>query len=1267
MYTVNVLGTVKRTGLKDSIVFDRKYQRALKNCHLFSHLIILWMEFDFNDSRISRQSMANRVSKISTDAGIFATREIKRPNPLGLTTVRIIRVHQNAGVVEFMTADIPDQALVIDVKAHIPASDRVKEAIVPAEFSKLPDFIPEHSVEDDTDQEILFFDPAESGLPVLELYQIGLTGVVSGKSLIRIHERYLPGLKGLENFSHIRVIWWFHRFDNPRYRRMMRVTPPYENAPQSGVFATRSPVRPNPIGLTTAKLANMDLKQGILDVDGFDAFENTPIIDIRPYIPAFDRVESFKVPDWFKHWPAYTIDENEFKTADPDKLIAGDGDRLRGRYRTSESMARGSDRPGSKGKTAGIRQAVEKHDAIQIRGARQNNLNNIDVVIPHRSLTVITGVSGSGKSSLAFDTLYAEGQYRYLKTLSTTARQLTDQMEQPDVDQIIGLNPTIALEQRSLMQNSRSTVGSLTDIFSLLRVLFAKVGVRHCPTCSRAVQPQSAAGIADMLMQLPPELYFSIYPLHEEGSQAAIDFTLSAKRPSKAGRFYEHLRKAIQKAYHEGHGYAGVTMETGEAYCFCERNACPYCKRFFFEMTRSLFNNNNPDGMCPDCEGTGAKYTVDPQKIVEQPHLSLLDGASSWFGKLRNTKPTGNWMRAELFALADLNNIDLEKSWHDLPKRFRQQVLYGTGEKILNWSYDVKTRGRAIGFERPARGAVNNIKRLLSQTSSPGSRKRLLQYTSREKCSTCNGEKISTEARFVRIYNKRYPEVVRMTIAEISLWLSELDRGLQPEQHVIVENLLKEIQERIQALINIGLHYLTLDRSLPTLSGGETQRIRLAGQLNNELSGLIYILDEPSVGLHPRDNRNLLDTLMKLKSNGNTVIVVEHDAQTMKCADWLIDIGPGAGMHGGEVVACGRPAQVMENQKSITAKYLRGDKSTAAPAARKIPRDWIKLSGCTKNNLKQVDVRFPLALFTCVTGVSGSGKSSLVVETLAPILKNQLSGAHHRPNNYDAIEGLHLVDKLIRIDQSPIGRTPRSIPATYTGVFDEIRKVYARTPEAKKRKFSVSYFSFNAEQGQCETCKGFGKRRIELNFMPDVWVVCPDCRGARYQHRILDIKYKSKSIAEVLEMEAKDALAFFEEEKKVVNILQTLVDVGLEYIKLGQNAMSLSGGEAQRIKLAKELSQGDTGKTIYILDEPTTGLHFADIRRLLDIIQLLTKAGNTVIVIEHNLDVINAADWVIDLGPEGGHAGGHVVAQGTPEKIMMTEGSYTGRYLKLPQ
>ncbi len=912
-------------------------------------------------------------------------------------------------------------------------------------------------------------------------------------------------------------------------------------------------------------------------------------------------------------------------------------------------------------------------DAIIVRGARQHNLKNIDVTIPRDKFVVITGVSGSGKSSLAFDTLYAEGQRRYMEGLSTLARRLVGQMERPKVDHVLGLTPTVAIEQKNIARNPRSTVGTITEVYDYLRVLFARVGTRHCPQCGRAVKPHTVRQIVDQLAALAPGTCFQLFAPKSQTVDLIADQLIIPDDVDSQTEFHRHLSDAIDVTLEAGNGRLIVTLENGEQVLFSQHSECPHCNVIFFELSPASFSFNNPDGMCPDCTGLGVKLDIDPDLIITEPHLSLLDGASPWYGNLRQTKPSGNWMRSELFALADLMNVDLELPWNELPEKFQDAALYGTGDEIIHWTYHMKNRGRSIEFERPAQGAVNNIQRLAQQTKSEASRRRWLQFMREQPCPTCQGERLCPEARFVTVGGTRLPQVTTMTIAQAHEWVAGLPRKLTPEQLEIASEALNELSLRLQAMLNLGLHYLSLDRPAPTLSGGEGQRIRLASQLGCGLVGIFYVLDEPSIGLHPRDHRPLLDTLSQLRDAGNTILVVEHDTDTMREADWLIDLGPGAGVLGGELVAAGTPETVMAHPDSLTGRYLSGELQVASPNGRerRDPEGWLTVVGAQRHNLKGIDVRFPLGLMTCVTGVSGSGKSSLVAQTLSPVLSRALHGAQTLPGPHDRIEGLERIGKVINIDQAPIGRTPRSNPGTYVKVYGEIRKVFASTPEAKARKFKAGRFSFNVKGGRCKACKGHGRRKVEMHFLPDVWVTCAECNGQRFNRQTLEIEYKGKSIADVLDMDVQEALDFFasdddnhQHHPKISHILQTLRDVGLDYVKLGQSALTLSGGEAQRVKLAKELARVAIGDTVYILDEPTTGLHFADIQKLLDVLHRLTDAGNTVIVIEHNLDVIKTADWIVDLGPEGGDEGGYIVAQGTPEEVARAAESYTGQFLR---
>lgn len=944
---------------------------------------------------------------------------------------------------------------------------------------------------------------------------------------------------------------------------------------------------------------------------------------------------------------------------------------------------------------------------IQVRGARQHNLKHIDVRIPRNKLVVITGVSGSGKSSLAFDTIYAEGQRRYLESLSSYARQFVGQMEKPQVDQITGLSPAIAIEQKTISKNPRSTVGTVTEIHDYLRVLYARVGLPHCPQCGRAVQPQSAHQIMVQLAGLPQGTRFQVLAPVVRGRKGVLagllrqarkdgytrarvdgepvdlasasslpeldknkkhDIELVVDRlqipedPDDPG-FRTRLLDSVETALRAANGLVVVSLEDEEL-VLSEHNACPNCDLSFPELQPNLFSFNSPFGMCPECNGLGVKLQVDPELVITQPQLSLLDGASPWFGNLRKKQP--GWTYNVLTSIAEHYGADLEQPWENLPEEFRQVLLYGSGGAKMHFkhaSQDGSWKGESY---RDVKGILYNVNRLFRQTRSEYTRRFYMQFLRQLPCPKCLGERLCPEARFVTVDGRRLPELTSDSLADLYDWIEQLPTVLNEEQRQVGEELILEIRQRLQFLRNVGLHYLALDRPAPTLSGGEGQRIRLASQIGSGLVGVLYILDEPSIGLHNRDHRALLDTLAHLRNIGNTVLVVEHDAETMRTADWLIDLGPGPGVLGGEVVAAGTPEEVMAHPASLTGRYLSGELQVTPPNGkhRRNPTGWLTLTGARLHNLKQVSVRLPLGTMIGVTGVSGSGKSSLVAQTLYPLLARALNKAQAVPGPYETVEGLEQLDKVIHISQDPIGRNPRSNPGTYVGVLSEIRRVFAETPEAKALGYGAGRFSFNVKGGRCEACAGYGFKKVEMHFLPDVWVRCKDCDGRQFNRQTLEIRFKGKNIAEVLDMDVQEALEFFTHFPQIQRILQTLHDVGLDYIKLGQSALTLSGGEAQRVKLAKELSRAATGRTVYFLDEPTTGLHFADIQRLLDVLHRLVDAGNTVLIIEHNLDVIRSCDWLVDLGPEGGEQGGYIVAEGPPEAVSRVKTSHTGRALR---
>ncbi len=945
-------------------------------------------------------------------------------------------------------------------------------------------------------------------------------------------------------------------------------------------------------------------------------------------------------------------------------------------------------------------------EEIIIRGAKEHNLKNVDVRLPRFKLIVITGVSGSGKSSLAFDTLYAEGQRRYVESLSAYARQFIGQMEKPKVDFIGGLSPAIAIEQKAVSRNPRSTVATVTEIYDYLRVLFARVGTPHCPQCGREVRAQSPQEIVKQVAALPAGTRFMVLaPLarnrkgafqdvlaqaRAEGfARARVDGTLhsldekialdkkkkhtvelvvdrlsappadDAAAAEQRSDFISRLADSIETALRKSEGLVGISPAGGEAWLLSDRNACPDCGLSFPEMNPAMFSFNSPLGMCPECNGLGNKFEFDPDRMVA-PEKSLLEGGVRPWGELAKKQKSGTYKLAQ--QIVEQFGHDLATPWQKLSKKCRDAILYGGAHFTWKWD-NQRSSGQIEGnFE----GIFNTIKRRYKQTQSEWARQWYTGMMSQQPCPACHGQRLRPESAAVTVGGQTISAATALSIGEALRWVESLWPGLSAEQREIAEEVLKEINERLQFLVNVGLHYLTLDRPAPTLSGGEGQRIRLASQIGCGLVGVLYVLDEPSIGLHSRDNRRLLDTLERLRDMGNTVVVVEHDEETMRTADWLLDLGPGAGINGGHLVAAGTPAAVAADPASLTGRYLSGAEAVCSPTGQRRPTNgkWLTLAGARQNNLKRLTVRFPLGLFTCVTGVSGSGKSSLVAQTLEPALAHELHRADTHPGAYDRLEGLEHVSKVINIDQSPIGRTPRSNPATYADLMPLLRDLFALTPEAKARGYRSGRFSFNVKGGRCEACRGHGKKLVEMHFLPDVWVTCNVCKGTRFNDETLQVRYKGKNVAEVLELDVAEALAFFENVPPARRILQTLADVGLGYVKLGQSATTLSGGEAQRVKLAKELARASTGDTVYILDEPTTGLHFADIQKLLDVLHRLTDAGNTVIVIEHNLDVIKTADWVVDLGPEGGDAGGQMVAEGTPEQVAQVAASFTGQSLK---
>ncbi|WP_048815458.1 excinuclease ABC subunit UvrA [Methanosalsum zhilinae] len=931
---------------------------------------------------------------------------------------------------------------------------------------------------------------------------------------------------------------------------------------------------------------------------------------------------------------------------------------------------------------------------IIIKGAKEHNLKNIDLNLPRDKLIVITGLSGSGKSSLAFDTIYAEGQRRYVESLSAYARQFLGLMEKPDVEYIEGLSPAISIEQKTTSKNPRSTVGTVTEIYDYLRLLYSRIGIRHCPDCGEMIEPQSIDQIVDNIKKIPEGTKIHILSplvrerkgeykklisdiLTEGFSRVRIDgevIPIEEALDVELGRYQKHnieivvdrlvikegiderLADSVETAIEKSGGTIIVHLLDDKELVFSEKLACPACGTGFEDLEPAAFSFNSPQGACQTCHGLGTSMEFDPELIVPDDSLSLRDGAiEPWSSR------DGYHMQS-LESLAKHYDFSMDVPYRELSKKVQNTIMYGTKKKIP--FLHVGRKGGLWKHTGRFKGVIANLSKIYDKTESESTKEKLNKYISTKPCSTCNGARLKPTSLAVTLDSLNIIDVTKLSVQDCLHFFEHLELKLTSREFTIGRLILKEIKSRLGFLIDVGLDYLTLDRASATLSGGEAQRIRLATQIGSSLMGVLYILDEPSIGLHQRDNLRLINTLKNLRDIGNTVLVVEHDEETILNADHVVDMGPGAGIHGGYIVAEGTPQQVIDDENSLTGKYLKGEVSISVPEIRRTGNGTLTLEKAEENNLKNIDVSFPLSTMICITGVSGSGKSTLISETLNKVLAQKLHGSREKPGKYGNIRGIENIDKVITIDQSPIGRTPRSNPATYTNLFTPIRELFSQTQLARARGYKQGRFSFNVRGGRCEACSGDGIITIEMHFLPDVYVPCEVCHGKRYNRETLEVTYKNKSIADVLDMTVEEALEFFEHIPKIERKLRTLFDVGLGYIKLGQASTTLSGGEAQRVKLATELSKKSTGKTLYILDEPTTGLHFDDVKKLLQVLHRLVDSGNTVIVIEHNLDVIKTADWIIDLGPEGGEKGGEVIAKGTPETIAVSEGSYTGEFLK---
>ena len=935
---------------------------------------------------------------------------------------------------------------------------------------------------------------------------------------------------------------------------------------------------------------------------------------------------------------------------------------------------------------------------ISVRGAREHNLKNVDVDIPRDKLVVLTGLSGSGKSSLAFDTIYAEGQRRYVESLSAYARQFLELMQKPDVDHIDGLSPAISIEQKTTSKNPRSTVGTVTEIYDYLRLLFARIGVPYSPATGLPIESQTVSQMVDRVLAMPEGTRLLVLApivrgrkgeyrkelqdllkrgfqrvkvdgkLHEIAEVPALnkklkhDIEVVVDRVVVREGIQTRLADSIETALNLADGIAfAENADKDERTIFSAKFACPVSGFTIEEIEPRLFSFNSPHGACPTCDGLGSKMYFDAAMVVPEEGISLREGAIVPWSRAATPSP---YYLQTLEGLAKFYKFSLNTKWKELPAKTRNAILHGSGDDVVPISYDDGMRTYTV--KRPFEGVLPNLERRWRETESDTIREELSRYQSATACETCNGYRLKAEAMAVKVGGLHIGQACEFSILEARQWFLDLTKKLKPKEKDIAARILKEINDRLGFLVNVGLDYLSMSRSSGTLSGGESQRIRLASQIGSGLTGVLYVLDEPSIGLHQRDNAKLLETLVHLRDIGNTVLVVEHDEEAIRQADYVIDMGPAAGVHGGEIIAEGTPADIMASKKSVTGQYLTGARSVAIPKQRRkrVSNKQLRVVGAKANNLQDVTVEFPLGLFTCVTGVSGGGKSTLTIETLYKALSRKLNNSRELPGAHERIEGLEWLDKIVDIDQSPIGRTPRSNPATYTGAFGPIRDWFAGLPEAKTRGYAPGRFSFNVKGGRCEACQGDGLIKIEMHFLPDVYVQCDVCKGKRYNRETLEIHYRDKSIADVLDMTVEDGAEFFKAVPTIREKLETLNRVGLGYIKIGQSATTLSGGEAQRVKLAKELSKRATGRTLYILDEPTTGLHFEDVRKLLEVLHELVDSGNTMIVIEHNLEVIKTADWIVDMGPEGGNGGGRVVAVGTPEDVAKVKDSYTGQYLK---
>jgi len=1164
--TLKPIGKVDKKDNNKIVKILDEYAKALKNLSKFSHAIL----FTYNLDKVSHY------------------------------VTKILAIDEKKGMLIIDSDDINENSIIYDIKPYFSCEDNLFDSNV-TNIAKADSAVEDIKYENDL---------SKDDLPgISKIKTSGIFKNIAGQGTLILDEKSI--LENAKEIEYAKIIWWFNRSDDSKFRNTIVCKPPYENAPECGIYATRSPIRPNPIACTLVKIVNIEDNR--IMVDGFDGFDNSIIVDVLPYEKNKDSIANAIIPKWLSHWGNYKSFEKEKVIDKTVKLELSDTDRFLEEYLYDK-------RKHDSNTVEDVHKDVS-YDSISVHNAYENNLKNINADIPKNKITVITGVSGSGKSSLAFDTIYNESNRQFLSIMDNN-----NAIQKPKVNELTGLVPAVGIGQRTPSLNPRSTVGTYSGISELLRSLFATIGVRHCEHCHKGIEVLSQGEIINIVEKLSKTKDIAIMP-HGTEERILLDGDTEA---------------IVKDALEKGSGAIYIIIEDNQ-YLFQAKLFCYHCNTIMFDTIPSMFSGNNPEYMCKTCKGLGYEFKVNPKSIVNNTQLSILDGASKWWGDLRKfrDKPNANWMRGEVLALAKDMDVDLDLPYEDLPDDFKQQLLHGSNGRKVKLSYKSPS-GRSGTIERPVEGTINTLNRLIRESQSSDRLSVVIEeYVEKGVCSSCDGEKLAEIGRLTEINQTRYPICDNMSIDTLKKWIKDLE--LSEIKHHKSAIIIQKLIYQTQRIIDMGLGYLSLSRSMPTLSGGEIRRLQLSSQFGTNLTNMLYVLDEPTKGLHSKDYGKLMDKIKELRDKDNTIIMVEHRKEVIEQADYLIDIGKGAGKYGGEVIACGTIDEIKANKDSITGRHLVAIEDKQTKKQDKTFDNNIVLRGAKGNNLKNIDVDFPLNAFICVTGVSGSGKSSLVSNTLYPAIASRLGYRIDNCLPYSDIIGTEHVQDIILVSQKPIGRTPKSNPATYTGVFDLMRNVFAKTDMAKKLKYTKDYFAFNGKKGQCAVCNGLGQIKTPMNFMDDIWITCHACKGKRYREDILKVKYKGYNISEVLNLEVRDALELFIDEDKIYKILSMINDVGLSYIKLGQSAVTLSGGEAQRLKLAKELCKGNTKEIIYILDEPTTGLHFDDTDKLVNILKNLVEKDNTVIAIEHNTDFIKHCDCEIQLGHGGGESGGYVI------------------------